>query len=147
MFMFVLCSVMFSFLYLLMFISFVPRHRIPVQFFVFVNFSNVYVCFLFRHVQFFAFANFSNFIQVLVMYLNLWVYLIVFVFIGCVLILWNFVLQFFVFFNFSNVLQVYLNVRPYLFVFVFVVEVLLIFFVFVGYKRISFHWQFSAGIS
>ena len=57
-------------------------------FFVFVNFSIDHVFFVFGHVQFVVFANFSNAIQVLVMYLNLWVYLIVFVFIGCVLILW-----------------------------------------------------------
>ena len=41
---------------------------------VFINFSNV--CLVFHHVQFFVFSN----VQVLVMYLNLWVYLIVFVF-------------------------------------------------------------------
>ena len=62
-----------------------------------------------------------------VMYLNLPVYLIVFIFIGCVFILWYFVLQFFVFFSFSYVLQVYLNLRVCLFVFVFIVEVLLSF--------------------
>ena len=99
-------------------------------FFVFVNFSNAHVCFVFRHVQFFVFANLINVIQVLLMYLNLRVYLIVFVFIGCMFVLWYFVLQvFFVFFNFSNVLQVHLNLRLYLFVFVFVVEVLFSFFI------------------
>ena len=105
---------------------FVLRHRSVVQFF-----SNVYVCFVLRHVQFFVFSIFSNILQVLVMYINLWVYLIVFIFIGRVFILWYFVVQFFVFDNFSNVLQVfmtYLNLRVYLLVFfVFVVEVLLSF--------------------
>ena len=68
--------------------SFVLRHRTAAHFFfVFVNFSNVHVCFVFGHVQFFVFANFGNVIQVLDMYLNLRVYLIVFVFIGFVLIL------------------------------------------------------------
>ena len=82
---------------------------------------------MFRYVQVFAFTSFIKAIQV---YLNLRVYLIVFVFIGCVL---YFVLQvFYVFFNFSNVLQVHLNLGVYLFVFVFVVEVLFSFFVFVG---------------
>ena len=57
------------------------------SFFVFVNFSSVHVYFVFHHVQFFVFTNSSNVIQVLIMYLNLRVYLAVFVFIGCVLIL------------------------------------------------------------
>ena len=83
------------------------------SFFVFANFSSVHVCFVFHHVQFFVFTNFGNVIQVLIMYLNLRVYLAVFVFICCVLILWYFVLQAFVFFNFSNVLQVHLNLRVY----------------------------------
>ena len=109
------------------------------------------------------------------MYLNLRVYLFVFVFIDCVFILWSFVVQFFVFVNFSNVLQVfimYLNLRVYLFAFVFDVEVLFIFLLyllilvmfkssllcsiievlfsflyFLGRKEFLFHWQFSAGIS
>ena len=71
----ILCSVIFSFLYLVMFMCFVLRHRIAVQFF-FVNFSNAHVCFMFRHVQFFVFVNFSNVIQVLYMFLNLQVYLV-----------------------------------------------------------------------
>ena len=62
MFMSVLCSVMFSFLYLVMLMCLVLGHKIAVQFF----------------------ANFSNIHQV---YLNLRVYLIVFVFIGYVFIL------------------------------------------------------------
>ena len=101
-------------------------------FFVFVNFSNVHLCFVFHHFQFFVFFNFINVLQVLVMYLNLLMHFIAFVFIGCVFILWHFVVQFFVFFNFSNVLQVfimYLNLWVYLFVFALVVEVLLSFFI------------------
>ena len=69
-------------------LSFVFCGRISVQFFVFIIFSNAHVCFVFRHAQFFVFANFvANVIQVLVMYLNLRVYLIVFVFIGRMFIL------------------------------------------------------------
>ena len=102
------------------------------SFFVFVNFSNVQVCFVFRHVQFFVFADFINVIQVLVMYPNLRVYMIVF----CLYRLCGYSLLlctsgFSVFFNFSNVLQVHLNLWVYLFVSVFVVEVLLSFLVFV----------------
>ena len=41
-------------------VSFVFRGRIATQFFVFVNFSNFHVCFVFHHVQFFVFFNFSN---------------------------------------------------------------------------------------
>ena len=68
-------------------LSFVFCGRIFVQFFAFVSFSNVHVCFVFRHVQFFVFANFINVIQALVMYLNLRMYLIVFVLISGVFIL------------------------------------------------------------
>ena len=129
----VLCCVMFSFLYLVMFMCLVLRQRIAVQFFfVFVNFSNVHVCFVFHYVQFFVFPNLNNVHQVLVVYLNLRVYLIVFVFIGWVFILWYFELQFFVIFNFSNVLSVYLNLRVYLFVLVFVTEALFRLAVFSG---------------
>ena len=89
MFMFVLCSVI----------------KLLFSFFVFVNFRNAHVCLVFRHVQLFVFANFINGIQVLfnfinIMYLNLRVYLIVFVFIDCVFILWYSVLQFFCKFQF-----------------------------------------------
>ena len=99
MFMSLLCSVMFSFLHLpiilLMIVS--ALCSVVFSFFVFVNFSNVHVCFAFRHVHFFVFANFVNVIQV---YLNGKVFLFVFVFIGCVFILWYFVFQvFFVFFQ------------------------------------------------
>ena len=118
---------------------FVLCHRSVVQFF-----SNVHVCFVLRHVQFFVFFIFSNILQVLVMYINLWVYLIVFIFIGRVFILWYFVVQFFVFANFSNVLQVfmtYLNLRVYLFFFfVFDVEVLFSFFVFVNFSNVPWFW-------
>ena len=67
-------------------------------FFVFVNFSdfsNVRVSFVLRHVQFFVFFNFVIVLQMLARYLNLRLYLIIFVFIGCVFILWYFVVQFF----------------------------------------------------
>ena len=67
---------------------------------LFANFSNVHVCFVFRHVQFFSFFNSINVLQVLIMYLSLRVYLIIFVFIGCVFILWYFVVQFFLYFQF-----------------------------------------------
>ena len=85
MFLFVLCYVielLFIFLYLSVLIMFLSVLCYIIEllfmFFVFVNFNNFHVCFVFRHVQFFAFANFSNAIQVLVMYLNLRVYLVVF---------------------------------------------------------------------
>ena len=47
-----------------------------------------------------VFINFSNIHQVLAIYLNLRVYLIVLVLIGCVFILWYFALQFFCIFQF-----------------------------------------------
>ena len=106
MFMSVLCSVMISFLYLVFFMSVLCSViKLLFSFFVFVNFRNAHVCLVFRHVQLFVFANFINGIQVLfnfinIMYLNLRVYLIVFVFIDCVFILWYSVLQFFCKFQF-----------------------------------------------
>ena len=97
MFMSVLCSVMFSFLYLSILVMFMSvLFSVIFSFFVF---SNVHACFMFCHDQFFVFVNFSNVIQVLVVHLNLQVYLIVFVFIGYVLVLWYFVLQFFSYFS------------------------------------------------
>ena len=94
--------------------------------------SNVHVSFVLCHVQFLVFFIFSNFLQVLVMYINLLVYLIVFVFIGRVFIIWYFVVHFFVFANFNNILQVFLmyfDLQVYLFVFVFVVLILVMFIV------------------
>ena len=41
-------------------VSFVFHGRIAAQFFVFVNFCNFHVCFVFHYVQFFVFFNFSN---------------------------------------------------------------------------------------
>ena len=52
--------------------------------FSFMGINNVYL----RHVHFFVFFNFSKVLQVLVMYLNLRVYLFVFIFIRCVFS-WN----------------------------------------------------------
>ena len=117
------------FLFSIVHVSFVLRHRIAVQFFLYLSILVMSISVLCSVMLFFVFANFINVIQVLVMYLNLRLF---FAFIGCVFILWYFVLQFFtVFYNFRNILYVfmmYLNLRVYLFVFVFVIEVLFSFF-------------------
>ena len=102
----VLCSVKISFSYLVMLLFvFCLVIELLVSFFVFVNLNNVHVCCVFRHVQFFLYlvmfmpvlcsvmisflylSILDNVIQVLVMYLNLRVYLIVFVLNGYVLLL------------------------------------------------------------
>ena len=113
---------MFNFLYLVMFMCLVLRHRIAVQF---VSCLSILVIFM----SVLCSVMFS------VLYLPIWV-----MFIKCILIcecIWLFLsswvvclffdtlyFSFFVFLNFNNVLSGYLNLRVYLFVLVFVVELL-----------------------
>ena len=131
-----LCSVMFSFLYLVMFISVLCSFMfIFLYLSILVMFMSVLCFVMFSFLYLVMFMSVLCSVMFSVLYLPSWI-----MFIKCILIcecIWLFLsssvvclffdtlyFSFLVFFNFINVLSVYLNLRVHLFVLFFVVEVL-----------------------